>query len=297
MPTDVQQTFWWTLAGTLASGWGVTTWRTLVRRKRRHERRARYLEGVRFLLDDKPDRALEVFLSLAEIDDETVDTHFALGSLYRRRGEVERAIRVHQHIVDRTSLDSEPPRRGADRARARLLPRRLYDRAEELFLAPGGQRPRTRGGACRTWCASTRFSTTGAGGRRRTSACAMSACRSSRARSRTSIAKWRRRRLRQQRLPARDCTPRQRGAGADTISAAVRSCAVTWRARRATPASPCSSIAASCGATSTCSPLVLPRLAEAAKQAGEPQQFDESLRGTGAQRRRQPLPRSRTRRS
>ncbi len=83
-------------------------------------RRARYLEGVRFLLDDKPDRALEVFLSLAELDDETVDTHFALGSLYRRRGEVDRAIRVHQHIVDRSSLQRLAPRGGAHRARPRL---------------------------------------------------------------------------------------------------------------------------------------------------------------------------------
>jgi len=88
--------------GTLAVGWG------------RHGRvcrvspppprappRERYLEGLRFLLDDKPERALEVFLGLAANDDETIDTHFALGSLYRRRGEVDRAIRVHQHLVER----------------------------------------------------------------------------------------------------------------------------------------------------------------------------------------------------
>jgi lipopolysaccharide assembly protein B len=143
MATDVQQTFWWTLAGTLAIGWGISTWRALVRRKRRHLRRARYLEGVRFLLDDKPDRALEVFLGLAEIDDETVDTHFALGSLYRRRGEVERAIRVHQHIVDRTSLSPET----RDAARTELardyFRAGLYDRAEELFLeaADSGRDP------------------------------------------------------------------------------------------------------------------------------------------------------------
>ena len=143
MPTDVQQTFWWTLAGTLAVGWGITTWRTLVRRKRRLRRRARYLEGVRFLLDDKPDRALEVFLSLSEIDDETVDTHFALGSLYRRRGEVDRAIRVHQHIVDRANL-SEDTREAALSELARDYFRAgLYDRAEELFqqLAENGREP------------------------------------------------------------------------------------------------------------------------------------------------------------
>jgi lipopolysaccharide biosynthesis regulator YciM len=126
--------FWLLMAGTLAAGWGVTSWRAEVRRKRRHRRRARYLEGVRFLLDDKPDRALEVFLSLADLDDETVDTHFALGSLYRRRGEVERAIRVHQHIVERSSLN-ETHRDAALMELARDYYRAgLYDRAEKLFL-------------------------------------------------------------------------------------------------------------------------------------------------------------------
>ncbi len=143
MPTDVQQTFWWTLAGTLAVGWGITTWRTLVRRRRRHVRRARYLEGVRFLLDDKPDRALEVFLSLSEIDDETVDTHFALGSLYRRRGEVDRAIRVHQHIVDRTSLSQDTRDAALNELARDYFRAGLYDRAEELFLklAESGREP------------------------------------------------------------------------------------------------------------------------------------------------------------
>jgi lipopolysaccharide biosynthesis regulator YciM len=135
--------FWLTLAGTLAAGWGFTVWRTLVRRARRVHRRGRYLEGVRFLLDDEPDRALEVFLGLAELDDAAVDIHFALGSLYRRRGEVDRAIRVHQHIVDRPGLDQ----RHRDAARTELardyFRAGLYDRAEKLFheLAEGSKDP------------------------------------------------------------------------------------------------------------------------------------------------------------
>lgn len=134
MAADPATVFGLTLAGTLAVGWGLTGWRTWVRRKRRIRRRARYLEGVRFLLDDKPDRALEVFLGLAELDDETVDTHFALGSLYRRRGEVERAIRVHQHIVNRAGLQ-ESHREAALMELARDYHRAgLYDRAEKLFL-------------------------------------------------------------------------------------------------------------------------------------------------------------------
>jgi lipopolysaccharide assembly protein B len=143
MPADPVTTFWLTLAGTLAIGWAITTWATLARRKRRHRRRERYLEGVRFLLDDKPDRALEVFLGLAEVDDETIDTHFALGSLYRRRGEVDRAIRVHQHIVARTDLDPRHRDAALTELARDYFRAGLYDRAEKLFLelADTGREP------------------------------------------------------------------------------------------------------------------------------------------------------------
>jgi lipopolysaccharide assembly protein B len=143
MPADTATVFWLTLVGTLAVGWGITGWRTWVRRRRRIRRRARYLEGVRFLLDDKPDRALEVFLSLAELDDETVDTHFALGSLYRRRGEVNRAIRVHQHIVDRSNLNPAHREAALTELARDYFRAGLYDRAEKLFqeLADRGHEP------------------------------------------------------------------------------------------------------------------------------------------------------------
>src|SRR5512136_605247 len=127
-------TFWLTLAGTLGAGWAISSWRTEVRRKRRVQRRSRYLEGVRFLLDDKPDRALEVFLGLAASDDETIDTHFALGSLYRRRGEVDRAIRVHQHIVSRAGLDPRHRDAALTELARDYFRAGLYDRAEKLFL-------------------------------------------------------------------------------------------------------------------------------------------------------------------
>jgi lipopolysaccharide biosynthesis regulator YciM len=135
MPADPRSVFWWTLAGTLALGWGWTVVQSLRNRRRRARRRERHLEGLRYLLDDKPDRALEVFLSLASSDDETIDTHFALGSLYRRRGEVDRAIKVHEHIVARKGID----RRHRDAARLELARdyyrAGLYDRAEQLFSA------------------------------------------------------------------------------------------------------------------------------------------------------------------
>lgn len=54
-----------------------------------------YFRGLNYLLNEQPDKAIEVFLQIADIDRDTVETHFALGNLFRRRGEVERAIRIH----------------------------------------------------------------------------------------------------------------------------------------------------------------------------------------------------------
>jgi len=135
--------FWLTLAGTLAAGWAATVWYQERRRRRRVRRRERYLEGLRYLLDEKPDRALEVFHGLAALDDETVDTHFALGSLYRRSGEVERAIRVHQNIVARNGLDPRHRDAALTELARDYFRAGLYDRAEELFqqLAKGGREP------------------------------------------------------------------------------------------------------------------------------------------------------------
>lgn len=134
MVADSKGVFWLVFAGTLAAGWAATALYAEYRRRRRARRRERYLEGLRFLLDDKPERALEVFLGLAANDDETIDTHFALGSLYRRRGEVDRAIRVHQSLVDRPGIDP----RHRDAAMSELardyIRAGLYDRAEKLLL-------------------------------------------------------------------------------------------------------------------------------------------------------------------
>ena len=143
MPADPRSVFWWTLAGTLALGWGWTVVQSLRNRRRRARRRERHLEGLRYLLDDKPDRALEVFLSLASSDDETIDTHFALGSLYRRRGEVDRAIRVHQHIYDKASLDDGHRDAALTELARDYFRAGLFDRAETLFeqLAKDGRDP------------------------------------------------------------------------------------------------------------------------------------------------------------
>ncbi|MFO7287354.1 MAG: tetratricopeptide repeat protein [Gammaproteobacteria bacterium] len=94
---------------------------------------ADYFRGLNLVLNRKTDEALELFIQLAKVDDETLETHFALGHLFRRRGEVDRAIRVHQNLLARPSL-SEAQRHQALFALAEdYLGAGLFDRAETLF--------------------------------------------------------------------------------------------------------------------------------------------------------------------
>jgi lipopolysaccharide biosynthesis regulator YciM len=117
-----------------ALGWWASR-RVGVRRSgaRVSELSSDYFRGLNYLLNEEQDKAIEVFLKLAEYNHDTVETHLALGNLFRRRGEVDRAIRLHQHLVSRPGL-SEAMKTvallelGEDYMRAGLL-----DRAEALF--------------------------------------------------------------------------------------------------------------------------------------------------------------------
>lgn len=93
-----------------------------------------YFRGLNYILNEQPDKAIEVFIKMVEVDSDTVETHLALGSLFRRRGETDRAIRVHQNIIARPTLSHTQRSQalfelGLDYMRAGLL-----DRAESLFL-------------------------------------------------------------------------------------------------------------------------------------------------------------------
>lgn len=94
---------------------------------------ADYVKGLNFLLNEQPDEALEVFMRMVEVDDETLETHFALGSLFRRRGEVDRAIRVHQNIIARPNLSARHREHALVSLAEDYLGAGLFDRAEKLF--------------------------------------------------------------------------------------------------------------------------------------------------------------------
>ncbi len=92
-----------------------------------------YLKGLNYLLNEQQDKAIDLFIQLLDVDKDTVETHLALGSLFRRRGEVDRAIRIHQNLIARPTLNKEQRAQalfelGQDYMRAGLL-----DRAETLL--------------------------------------------------------------------------------------------------------------------------------------------------------------------
>jgi len=92
-----------------------------------------YLTGLDYLVSEQPDRALDMFLKLMDANAETIETHFALGSLYRRRGEVERAIRIHQNLLARKELAPAHREQALLALAQDYLRAGVLDRAEGLF--------------------------------------------------------------------------------------------------------------------------------------------------------------------
>ena len=92
-----------------------------------------YFQGLNFLLNEQPDRAIESFVEAVKVDPETVELHFALGSLFRRRGETERAIRMHQSLIERDHLPEDLKLQALSELGQDYLKAGLLDRAEDVF--------------------------------------------------------------------------------------------------------------------------------------------------------------------
>src|SRR4030067_3729484 len=99
---------WLLLPLAAASGWPVSRFDQRRQAKRSLDLPSAYFKGLNFLLNEQPDKAIEVFIQVLEVNSDTVETHLALGNLFRRRGEVEGAIRIHQNLIARPTLDREP---------------------------------------------------------------------------------------------------------------------------------------------------------------------------------------------
>jgi lipopolysaccharide biosynthesis regulator YciM len=129
----MQELLWLLLPVAAASGWFVA--HREYRKRLEAEARSfspEYFKGLNFLINEQPDKAIDVFVRMLEVDKDTVDIHLALGSLFRRRGEVSRAIRVHQNLIARSNLSTAQRGQVLFELAQDYMSAGLLDRAEEL---------------------------------------------------------------------------------------------------------------------------------------------------------------------
>ena len=131
----------WLLIGlpvAFALGWVASRLDLRQLKRERDDSPRAYFKGLNLLLNEQQDKAIDAFIEAVQDDPDTTELHFALGNLFRRRGEFERAVRVHQHLLDRADLKS------GDRDRAQLalaqdfMKAGLFDRAEAAWRALEG---------------------------------------------------------------------------------------------------------------------------------------------------------------
>src|SRR6478736_8465518 len=97
-----------------------------------------YFRGLNFLLNEQQDQAIDAFIEAVQNDPDTSELHFALGNLFRRRGEFERAVRVHEHLLSRADLQATERDRAQHELAQDFMKAGLFDRAEAAFRALDG---------------------------------------------------------------------------------------------------------------------------------------------------------------
>jgi lipopolysaccharide biosynthesis regulator YciM len=127
--------FWpFLLPAAACSGWWASNKQKRKEDHQGHHISREYVLGLNYLLNEQPDKAVDVFIKLLEVDTETVETHLALGSLFRRRGEVDRAIRIHQNIIARPQLSLAQRKEAMLALGQDYLSAGMFDRAEKVFI-------------------------------------------------------------------------------------------------------------------------------------------------------------------
>jgi lipopolysaccharide biosynthesis regulator YciM len=127
--------YWWLLGFPLFFGLGWMAARIDIKQIVSESRALprSYFRGLNFLLNEQPDKAIEAFIEVVKVDPETVELHFALGSLFRRRGEYDRAIRMHQNLLERADLGGDQKVQALVELGQDYLKAGILDRAEEVF--------------------------------------------------------------------------------------------------------------------------------------------------------------------
>ncbi|MBT9598908.1 MAG: lipopolysaccharide assembly protein LapB [Vitreoscilla sp.] len=132
--------FGWLLALPVAFGFGWLASRLDLRQLRRENRESpkAYFKGLNLLLNEQQDKAIDAFIEAVQNDPDTTELHFALGNLFRRRGEFERAVRVHQHLLGRSDLPGSERDRAQHALAQDFMKAGLFDRAEQAYRALQG---------------------------------------------------------------------------------------------------------------------------------------------------------------
>jgi len=127
--------YWWLLAIPLffGLGWAAARGERNLTTRTPENLSGSYLKGLNFLLNEQSDKAIDAFVEVVRVEPEAIELHFALGALFRRRGETERAIRVHQNLVDRGDLDADQSAHALYELGQDFLRAGLIDRAEDAF--------------------------------------------------------------------------------------------------------------------------------------------------------------------
>ena len=95
---------------------------------------AEYYRGLNYLLNNEDDKALKIFTDLIDVDSSTIETHLALGGVYRRRGEFDKAILIHQNLLSRPSLDKSIKNQSLYELSKDFFSAGLYDKSEKILL-------------------------------------------------------------------------------------------------------------------------------------------------------------------
>ena len=141
LPTSVESTvlmefeLWYLVAVPLlfAAGWYLRGYDAKQRRKETENLPDNYFRGLSLLLSNEPDKAIDAFIEVVKIDPETIELHHALGNLFCKRGEFDRAIRIHTHLINRADLPDEDRLRALSELANDYLKAGIYDKAIECF--------------------------------------------------------------------------------------------------------------------------------------------------------------------
>jgi lipopolysaccharide biosynthesis regulator YciM len=128
----MDELLWLLLPVAAASGWAFAKREIKHNNGKAPELSSDYFKGLNYLLNEQPDKAIECFVRMLEVDSDTVEIHLAVGNLFRQRGEVDRAIRIHHNLITRPTLSKSQRAYALLELAQDYMRAGLFDRAETL---------------------------------------------------------------------------------------------------------------------------------------------------------------------